>query len=157
MQEDSKIDVHAVQRVHFVPRPDGGLGFALVIETKDRGALGFALPLTALVEIFGMLPKMFADLLRSQTVSGDSIPESMTHVYWDSLASVIANLQIATQSASQTKSTLPFEAAATVKSEVKKTSAKTPTTATAKAKSLAKSVTAKTIAVNAKARTKAVK
>jgi hypothetical protein len=142
MQEDTKIDVHAVQRVHFVPRPDGGLGFALVIETKDKGTLGFSLPLPALVQIFEMLPKMFADLLRTQPVADASVPENLTHVYWESLASVVATPQISSQGASQTKATLPVKAAATVKSEGKKTTAKSPAAKTTTAKTSAKSVPA---------------
>lgn len=121
MQEDKKIDVHAVQRVHFVPRPDGGLGFALVIETQDKGTLGFALPLPALVQIFEMLPKMFADLLRSQPLSGTAVPENLTHVYWDGLSSVIAAPRVATHVAPLTNSATAVKKAATPKAPAKKT------------------------------------
>jgi hypothetical protein len=155
MQEDTKIDVHGVQRVHFVPRPDGGLGFALVIETKDKGTLGFSLPLPALVQIFEMLPKMFADLLRTQPVAGDSVPENLKHAYWESLASVVATPQISSQDASQTKATVPVKVVATVKSEGQKATAKAPAAKTTTAKTSAKSAPAKNIAAKPTSKTTA--
>jgi len=158
MQEDQKIEVHAVQRVHFLPRPDGGLGFALVIETQDKGTLGFALPLPSLVQIFEVLPKMFADLLRKQPVQGSSVPENLTHIYWDKLASVIASPQIDSPVIAATKPAPLVKAAATPKIEEKKTASKkvtAKTTAklahpTAPIKKVAPKIVTKKTAVKAK-------
>jgi hypothetical protein len=152
MQEDKKIDVHAVQRVHFVPRPDGGLGFALVIETQDKGTLGFALPLPALVQIFEMLPKMFADLLRTQPLTGSAIPENLTHMYWDSLSSVIAKPILINQSHVQEKSALPVKKTPTAKPVDKKAVAKPAVT-----KAVAKPAPAKKAAAKPAAKTKSAK
>ena len=119
--QEKKIDVHAVNRVHFVPRPDGSLGFALVIETMEKGVLGFALPLSALVQIFEKLPKMFADLLRQQPISGTVVPNNLTHIYWDNLSSVLANSRVTNQVAAFKKSESPSKKSASPKVGTKKT------------------------------------
>lgn len=110
MQEDKKISVQAVQRVHFVPRSDGVRGFALVIEPTGKEVIAFDLPLASMVEIFAMMPRLFADLLRKQPIEeSDTVPENLTHTYWDGVVSLISNPSIYLNSQLSVAPPLPDE------------------------------------------------
>jgi hypothetical protein len=149
MQEDKKINVQAVQRVHFVPRSDGVHGFALVIEPTGKEVIAFDLPLASMVEIFAMMPKLFGELLKKQPIESDIVPENLTHAYWDGVVSLISNPSIYLSSqlgVASTKLDEPVKKAAKKKVAPKQPALDTKQIATKESKNFATPIASKKVA-----------